>query len=93
LFDLREGPFELAPVYDMLPMLFAPSEGDVVERAFEPGGARSETLRAWPRARELALTYWNAIADDPRVTAGFRQRARDCRELVARASLRRRSSD
>lgn len=92
LFDRREGPFEIAPVYDMLPMLFAPSDGDIVERAFEPGGARSETLRVWPRARELALVYWAALADDTRVTAEFRARASTCRDLVERASLLRRDS-
>ena len=92
LFDRREGPFEIAPVYDMLPMLFAPSDGDLVERAFEPEGARSETLAVWPRARELALVYWAALADDPRVTAGFRERASACRERVAHTSLRRRAS-
>jgi serine/threonine protein kinase HipA of HipAB toxin-antitoxin module len=91
LFDRLEGPFELAPVYDMLPMQFAPSDGDVVERAFEPDGARAETLRAWPRARELALGYWAALAEDPRVSGAFRARASACRELVAGASLRRRA--
>ena len=92
LFDRREGPFEIAPVYDMLPMRFAPTDGDVIERAFEPEGARSRTLHVWPRARELALVYWTAIADDPRVTPEFRARASTCRDLAAHASLCKRNS-
>jgi DNA-binding transcriptional ArsR family regulator len=90
LFDRREGPFELAPVYDMLPMLFAPSDGDVVEREFQPQGARAETLAVWPRARELALGYWTRLAEEPRLTGAFRRRATECRDLVARTTLRSR---
>ncbi|MFO0335160.1 MAG: type II toxin-antitoxin system HipA family toxin YjjJ [Pseudomonadota bacterium] len=90
LFDRREGRFELAPVYDMLPMLFAPSDGDLVERPFKPQGARAESLSVWPRARELALGYWTRLVEEPRLTGAFRRRAAECRDLVARTRLRSR---
>ncbi len=32
LFDEYDGPFTLAPVYDMLPMLFAPQNEQIVPR-------------------------------------------------------------
>ncbi len=88
LFDAQEGPFTLAPVYDMLPMLFAPAEGQLVERPFAPGGARADTLDAWPRAHALALDYWARLAGDQRLSDEFRGRARECREIVARTRMR-----
>jgi serine/threonine protein kinase HipA of HipAB toxin-antitoxin module len=44
-FDRYEGPLELAPIYDMLPMLFAPQDGQLVERQFEPAGADSASMQ------------------------------------------------
>jgi hypothetical protein len=88
LFDDQTAPFTLAPVYDMLPMLFAPVEGQIVERTFAPGGARAETLEVWPRARELAAQYWGQLASDDRISRDFRGRARECGEVVERATLR-----
>ena len=88
LFDDREGIFWLAPVYDMLPMLFAPAEGQLVEREFIPEGIRAETLRVWPRARELAIGYWTALTGDARLTVGFRERARGCLAIVSQLSAR-----
>jgi biotin operon repressor len=91
LFDDREGPFSLAPAYDMLPMLFAPAEGQLVEREFIPEGVRAETLRVWPRARELALGYWTALSEAPSLTAAFRERARGCLAIVSQLPARGRA--
>jgi hypothetical protein len=88
LFDEQQGPFTLAPVYDMLPMLFAPTDGQLVERRFAPGGARAETLEAWPRAHALALGYWERLSRDERLSTEFRLRARECGEIVARTTMR-----
>jgi hypothetical protein len=73
LFDRYEGLFDLAPVYDMLPMLFAPQDGQIVERRFEAVAARAEWLSVWTRARELAQSYWDRLAQDPRISSDFRQ--------------------
>jgi hypothetical protein len=51
LFDRREGRFELAPVHDMLPMLYAPVDGDVIEREFHPPRVRAETRAGQCRER------------------------------------------
>jgi serine/threonine protein kinase HipA of HipAB toxin-antitoxin module len=64
LFDDHEGPFELAPIYDMLPMLFAPQAGQLVEWPFEPAGATAATLSVWPRARDLAERYWLRLCEE-----------------------------
>jgi hypothetical protein len=72
LFDAYEGAFELAPVYDMLPMLFAPQDGHLLPRKFEPTPARAEWLSVWAEARTLADTYWTQLAQDARITPQFR---------------------
>jgi DNA-binding transcriptional ArsR family regulator len=88
LFDHYEGPFELAPVYDMLPMLFAPQDGLLVERRFEPAGPAAATLSVWPRARELAEDYWRKLSEEPRLSEDFRQRCVRCLETVRQLSRR-----
>jgi hypothetical protein len=75
LFDRYEEPFELAPVYDMLPMLFAPQDGQLVARQFEPPSARAEWLAVWPHALSLAGEYWLRISNEPRISRDFRQLA------------------
>jgi hypothetical protein len=72
LFDRYEGPFDLAPVYDMFPMLFAPQSDQLVERVFEPAPPTAAWLSVWPRARSLAEAYWNRLAQDLRMSAEFR---------------------
>jgi hypothetical protein len=72
LFDDRQGPFRLAPVYDMLPMLFAPQDGHLIDRSFVPAGPTAATLRAWPQARALAERYWQQLSLDERITPEFR---------------------
>jgi hypothetical protein len=77
-FDRYNGKFELAPIYDMLPMLFAPAHDEIVERAFEPPELTSATLRAWPQARAMAEQYWQVLMQDERISAEFRAIAAAC---------------
>lgn len=69
--------WRLAPAYDMLPMVYAPTAGELVEREFNPAAmsAPVQTLRQWADARLLAHQYWEAVAADDRISAGFRKRA------------------
>lgn len=47
----------LAPIYDMLPMLYAPEKSEVVERMFKlPRGAEIDV------ARVLARQFWSDLA-------------------------------
>jgi HipA-like C-terminal domain len=73
LFDHHQGIFELAPVYDMLPMLFAPQDGQIVARQFDSVPATAAWLAVWAGACKLAEVYWDRIAQEPRVSAEFRQ--------------------
>jgi HipA-like C-terminal domain len=72
LFDRYVDRFELAPVYDMLPMLFAPQNDQLIDRNFEPPDPTAETLMVWARARELAESYWALLIADSRISSGFR---------------------
>jgi len=82
LFDRYEGPLELAPIYDMLPMLFAPQDGQLVERTFEPAGPAAATLSVWPRARDVAEIYWARLCEESRLSEDFRRRCGQCLDAV-----------
>lgn len=67
-----EDSFNLAPVYDMTPMLYRPKAG---------GTLPSKTLDAGSLAAKIssndvslvATRFWEAVQDDPRISDGFRQ--------------------
>lgn len=84
LFDRYEGPFQLAPIYDMLPMLFAPQDGQLPARAFQPAGPTAASLSVWPKARDLAEVYWRTLCQEPRLSEGFRNLSNHCLEGVKR---------
>jgi hypothetical protein len=90
LFDDYQGIFELAPVYDMLPMLFAPQDGQLVARQFEWVPARAEWLAVWAGARALAEIYWDRVAQEPRISADFRHLS--AQSLVVLRSMSRRGA-
>ena len=72
---LRQGSdWALSPTYDMLPMLYAPVAGELVERDFAARSLRPTiaTLPVWERARSLAQLFWRGVADDVRISDGFR---------------------
>ncbi len=58
----------LAPVYDMLPMAFAPRFGEVVNRAYEPHAH----LDVFPSgAVAAARDFWQRVGADERVSDAF----------------------
>jgi hypothetical protein len=74
-FDLNR-PLSLAPIYDMLPMLYAPVTGDQLpERAFDPPLPSAETLHVWPQMANLAMQYWRSVASHELVSAEFSEQA------------------
>jgi DNA-binding Lrp family transcriptional regulator len=83
LFDQYQGTFTLAPAYDMLPMLYAPSNEQLVERPFIPPPPRAATLPVWTEAHALASRYWRELAGDQRVSAKFRQLCASCLAALA----------
>jgi hypothetical protein len=82
-FDRYDGRFELAPIYDMLPMLFAPEHGQIMQRTFTPPHPSSETLGAYGRARVLAEELWRRAAQDPRISQEFRTVSEQCGQTLS----------
>jgi hypothetical protein len=87
LFDRYEGQFELAPAYDMLPMLFAPQSDQLVERVFVPATPTAAWLSVWPRARSIAEAYWDRLAQDERVSREFRGVCTQCLQAIQASPL------
>ena len=80
--DRYDGKLVIAPIYDMLPMLFAPEHDQVLPREFVPPHPTSETLGAYAQARALAEIYWKRCAADARISEGFRALCASCGGLL-----------
>lgn len=77
-YDDYRGRFRLAPVYDMLPMLFAPQNDRLPGRVFVPPTPTALTQRVWTRALQLAPRYWQALMEEPLLSDDFRTISRSC---------------
>lgn len=82
-------PLQLAPSYDMLPMLYRPaSNGAVVPRTFEPPPPLPATLSSWRQAAAWAENYWQRVAHHQAISDDFRRIAEANQITLSR--LRRR---
>lgn len=76
---------QVAPVYDMLPMLYAPlAGGEVPTSSFAPGLPTPKERPAWLLASRAALAFWQSASDDLRISAGFREVCRQNGSTLAR---------
>jgi hypothetical protein len=76
------GVLRVAPAYDMLPMVLAPSADMLVERSFAPAGPTGANLEAWKAAAPWAASYWLDLAAEHRVDASVRRVAESaCRTI------------
>ncbi|MEK6750032.1 MAG: type II toxin-antitoxin system HipA family toxin YjjJ [Pseudomonadota bacterium] len=65
---------KIAPIYDMLPMLYAPlAGGEVPLRVFELHLPLPRERDIWIKAATAALVFWEMASKDARVSAGFRK--------------------
>ena len=76
-----DSTLRLAPAYDMLPMLFAPSGTTVVDRPFEPAPPNADTLDVWADAARHAHD-WTRAVDNTALGDDFRALARQCRNAL-----------
>jgi len=74
----------LAPVYDMLPMVFAPMGTTLVERTFAPEPPTALNLHLWHEVANHALIYWSQLSETEELSQGFRKTALNCRDALAR---------
>lgn len=72
-FYLTDAPFEMTPVYDMLPMAFAPnSAGMMRNEAVELKFDFTVSPAAWRFAIPLATTFWQTLVTDKRISPDLR---------------------
>jgi len=69
--------YALAPVYDMLPMLYSPVNDHLVAREFIPAELPIQAMSAWSHAFALAGEFWRRVGDNPHVSAEFKALIRD----------------
>lgn len=63
---------EPAPVYDMLPMGYAPQRGgEVPPRDYMPPLPLPREASAWREAAHAAVIYWQRCAEDSRISCGI----------------------
>lgn len=87
-FYLSSPPMVIAPVYDMLPMSFAPSSsGAMRNEAVDIKVETTASKAAWEFALPLAEQFWQRVLDDPRISAGFHDIARAMLEKLASAAV------
>lgn len=81
-----ERPFALAPMYDMLPMLFRPgSGGEIVPRQLQISLPTPDLRAEWMIAAAAAQDFWAEVLACPQLTAGFVPIAQDALDKVTRA--------
>ncbi|CUA85834.1 HipA-like C-terminal domain [Pseudidiomarina woesei] len=76
---LHEGrrPYQLAPVYDMLPMHYAPNtSGDMKNDVYRPKLNSYVRQVHWLAALAMAHEFWPAVINDSSISEGFREIAR-----------------
>ena len=66
----------LAPVYDMLPMQYAPTRGgELPPITFQPVLPLPGEQSIWAEARQAATDFWSRCASEPRISDAFRATA------------------
>jgi len=76
-------PLELAPIYDMLPMAFAPaSNGEMRQAAHEPVIDLQLSGEVWRTVLPWAMDYWDCLASHTELSDGFRQIAVNSRQQL-----------
>lgn len=65
----------LAPVYDMLPMEYAPSVNRELDwmPEFKPEPAAANSLREWNSVLPWAVEFWSRVSEESRISSSFRK--------------------
>jgi hypothetical protein len=67
----------LCPVYDMLPMFYAPQNEQIVEREFHPPLPAPGEAEIWKEVLPAAQKFWEAVAKEKEISTGFRKIAKE----------------
>jgi hypothetical protein len=74
--------FELAPAYDVLPMLYRPRDGEAPRPNFNPPRRMASAPREWNSAVDAAVVFWERISIEPLVSEEFRGVASENLQIV-----------
>lgn len=88
--EAREPQLALTPVYDMLPMVFAPVNGTLVERPFAPRPPTAVNLHLWYDVAAHAQKFWSRLCEEPALRVNFRRLCDHSRDTLARLIEERR---
>ncbi|MDD2712215.1 MAG: type II toxin-antitoxin system HipA family toxin YjjJ [Simplicispira sp.] len=82
---LVDDDWRLSPTYDMLPMLYMPIAGELVAQdlAVQQMVPTAAMLDVWPQAQALALAFWQVVAQEARISGGFREIAQGHAQALA----------
>jgi hypothetical protein len=73
LLQKEAGSLTLAPIYDMLPMLYAPAaNGEIIQRPFRPPPPPPEEKGIWLEAATYAEEFWSLTQEQPNLDATFK---------------------
>ena len=85
LFFTEDGIPRLAPAFDQVSMLYAPTaDGQVPPRVFTVPNITSDTLDVWDDAHNAARQFWVRGSEDPRVSDDVRALCSRNAQLLAR---------
>lgn len=80
----KNRPLELAPSYDMLPMLYRPGiEGRLPEQPISPMPPHPESISTWCRASDLAANFWASLSKSSDTTTAFRRISRNNLSIIS----------
>lgn len=89
-FRPSEGTLHLCPVYDMLPMAYAPLPGgELPSPTFAPLKPLSREQASWRQACSAAMCFWENVANDGRVSRSFQVIAEKNAAALAGSGLSR----
>lgn len=75
---------DLAPAYDMLPMLYAPQNGQIVEREFNPPLPKPADSDIWKTVWTAARDFWSEVSVNKHISSGFQKIAQANLEKIRR---------
>lgn len=80
--------FSIAPVYDMVPMMFAPSsQGEISEKMLVAPTPTPDTMECWVRAKDMAKTFWNEVLNHELISMSFKTIATSCLAEIQKTNL------
>lgn len=73
----------LAPAYDMLPMMYAPHQNQLVARTFDPTPPKIFETVVWEDALIAARDFWSQVRRHPQVSEEFKSLTADNESKLA----------